>query len=173
MATNFGAKIDDGVPCCDWIGEDGGGYFVKMVRNGIEYGDMQLICEVYDVMCKLLDICPAEMHEVFKVWNEGDLDSYLIEITRDILLFSDADGLPLLDKILDKAGQKGTGKWTVIVALELGVPLTLITESAFSRMLSSRKQERVVASTSLAGPTAKFQGKKLNSSRILGVPCMH
>jgi 6-phosphogluconate dehydrogenase len=154
------AKVDGGTPCCDWIGEEGAGHFVKMVHNGIEYGDMQLICEVYDVMRNLLGMTASEMHHVFKTWSEGELSSYLIEITRDILAVNDDDGLPLLDKILDKAGQKGTGKWTVVTSLELGVALTLITESVFARVLSSMKDERVVASKVLAGPKAHFSGNK-------------
>jgi len=154
------AKVDDDVPCCDWIGEEGSGHFVKMVHNGIEYGDMQLICEVYDIMRNLLGMTSAEMHDVFKKWNEGELNSYLIEITRDILTVMDEDGLPLLDKILDKAGQKGTGKWTVNASLDVAVPLTLITESVFARVLSSMKDERVLASKILTGPKANFSGTR-------------
>lgn len=154
------AKVDGDVPCCDWIGEEGSGHFVKMVHNGIEYGDMQLICEVYDVMRNLLCMTTDEMHDVFKKWNEGELESYLIEITRDILAVKDQDGLPLLDKILDKAGQKGTGKWTVNTSLDVGTPLTLITESVFARVLSSMKDERVLASKILTGPTVQFSGDK-------------
>ncbi|HKI79967.1 MAG TPA: decarboxylating NADP(+)-dependent phosphogluconate dehydrogenase [Ignavibacteriaceae bacterium] len=154
------AKVDDNVPCCDWIGEDGAGHFVKMVHNGIEYGDMQLICEAYQVMKDLLGMSNDEMHNVFKEWNKGELDSYLIEITRDILAFKDIDGSYLVDKILDKAGQKGTGKWTVISSLDTGVPLTLITESVFARILSSIKKERVSASKVLNGPTIKFKENK-------------
>ena len=153
------AKVD-GVACCEWIGEEGAGHFVKMVHNGIEYGDMQLICEIYDVMRKLLGMTAAQMHEVFKYWSESELKSYLIEITRDILAVEDEDGLPLLDRILDRAGQKGTGKWAVTSALELAVPLTLITESVFARVLSAMKEERVVASTLLPGPIAEFSGNK-------------
>lgn len=154
------AKVDDDVPCCDWIGEEGSGHFVKMVHNGIEYGDMQLICEAYDIMRNLLGMTSAEMHDVFKKWNEGELNSYLIEITRDILTVMDEDGLPLLDKILDKAGQKGTGKWTVNASLDVAVPLTLITESVFARVLSSMKDERVLASKILTGPKANFSGTR-------------
>ncbi len=154
------AKVDDGVPCCDWVGEEGSGHFIKMVHNGIEYGDMQLICEVYDVMRTLLHMTADEMHEVFNEWSEGELKSYLIEITRDILAVRDDDGLPLLDKILDKAGQKGTGKWTVVTALELAAPLTLITESVFARVLSSMKDERVLASKILTGPRLHFSGNR-------------
>jgi 6-phosphogluconate dehydrogenase len=137
------AKVD-GVPCCDWIGEEGAGHFVKMVHNGIEYGDMQLICEVYDVMRKLLGMTSAEMHDVFKEWSEGELKSYLIEITRDILAVNDEDGLPLLNKILDKAGQKGTGKWAVITSLDVAVPLTLITESVFARPKPNFSDDRKI-----------------------------
>jgi len=140
------AKVDDGVPCCDWIGEEGAGHFVKMVHNGIEYGDMQLIGETYHIMRNMLKMTPDEMHLVFKKWNEGELKSYLIEITSEILAFKDEDGSPLVDKILDTAGQKGTGKWTAITSLDLAVPLTLITESVYSRILSSMKDKRVTAS---------------------------
>lgn len=154
------AKVDDDVPCCDWIGEEGSGHFVKMVHNGIEYGDMQLICEVYDIMKNLLRMTSDEIHDVFKTWNEGELKSYLIEITRDILAVKDQDGLPLLDKILDKAAQKGTGKWTVNTSLDVATPLTLITESVFARILSSMKDERVLASKILSGPKADFSGDK-------------
>ncbi|MBD3749384.1 MAG: decarboxylating NADP(+)-dependent phosphogluconate dehydrogenase [Sphingobacteriales bacterium] len=154
------AKVDGGVPCCDWVGENGAGHFVKMVHNGIEYGDMQLINEVYQIMKDVLGMSADEMHEVFKEWNEGELDSYLIEITQDILAFKDEDGIPMVDKILDTAGQKGTGKWTGTVALELGIPLTLITESVFSRCLSALKNERVKASKILSGPKISFAGDK-------------
>lgn len=157
---SIAAKVDDGTPCCDWVGQDGAGHFVKMVHNGIEYGDMQLICEAYHLMKDLLGMTADEMHEVFKEWNEGELDSYLIEITRDILAYKDEDGLPLVDKILDTAGQKGTGKWTVISALDEGVPLTLIGEAVFSRVLSALKEERVVAAEVLSGPKPKFTGDK-------------
>ena len=154
------AKVDDGTPCCDWVGDGGAGHFVKMVHNGIEYGDMQLINETYHIMKDVLGMTPDEMHEVFKEWNEGELDSYLIEITRDILAFKDEDGQPLVDKILDTAGQKGTGKWTGTVALDLGGPLTLIAESVFARCLSALKEERVAASSVLGGPTASFDGDR-------------
>ncbi len=136
----------DGIPCCDWIGSGGAGHFVKMVHNGIEYGDMQLIGEVYDLMRTLLGLSNDEMQAVFSEWNEGELDSYLIEITRDILGYREEDGSALLDKILDTAGQKGTGKWTGISALHAGVPLTLIVESVFARSVSSQKEERIAAS---------------------------
>jgi len=154
------AKVEDGSPCCDWVGENGAGHFVKMVHNGIEYGDMQLICEAYQIMRDLLHRSAGEMHNVFKEWNEGELNSYLIEITRDILAYKDTDGKPLVDKILDTAGQKGTGKWTGVAALDLGIPLTLIGEAVFSRCLSAVKDERVKASTILKGPSASFNGKK-------------
>jgi 6-phosphogluconate dehydrogenase len=154
------AKVEDGSPCCDWVGENGAGHFVKMVHNGIEYGDMQLICEAYQLMKDLLGMSAAEMHEVFKEWNRGELDSYLIEITRDILAVKDTDGSALVDKILDTAGQKGTGKWTGIAALDEGVPLTLIGEAVFARCLSAIKEERVAASKVLSGPKPKFEGDK-------------
>jgi len=154
------AKVEDGSPCCDWVGENGAGHFVKMVHNGIEYGDMQLICEAYHLMKDLLGMSADEMHEVFKDWYEGELNSYLIEITRDILAFKDEDGQPLVDKILDTAGQKGTGKWTAIAALDEGIPLTLIGEAVFARCLSAMKDERVKASKVLSGPKPKFEGDK-------------
>ncbi len=154
------ATVDDGVPCCEWIGDGGAGHLVKMVHNGIEYGDMQLICEAYHVMRNLLGMTAGEMHAVFNHWSQGPLKSYLIEITRDILATQDTDGLPLVDKILDKAGQKGTGKWTVNLALDLGVSLTLITESVFARVLSAQKDERVLAARTLAGPQAAFTGDR-------------
>lgn len=152
------AKVDDGTPCCDWVGENGAGHFVKMVHNGIEYGDMQLICEAYQIMRDLLHLSAKEMYNIFREWNEGELDSYLIEITRDILDFTDTDGKPLIDKILDTAGQKGTGKWTAVTALDLGIPLTLIGEAVFSRCLSALKNERVKASKILSGPEKVYQG---------------
>ncbi|NLE46372.1 MAG: decarboxylating NADP(+)-dependent phosphogluconate dehydrogenase [Chloroflexi bacterium] len=154
------AKVEDGVPCCDWVGENGAGHFVKMVHNGIEYGDMQLICESYHLMKEALGLSGEEMHEIFAEWNQGKLDSYLIEITRDILAFKEADGSLLLDSILDKAGQKGTGKWTVISALNMGIPLTLIAEAVLARTLSALKDERVAASKVLSGPAAGFTGDK-------------
>jgi 6-phosphogluconate dehydrogenase len=153
------AKVDDGTPCCDWIGEAGAGHFVKMVHNGIEYGDMQLICEAYHLMKVLLRMSNQEMHEVFAEWNRGELNSYLIEITRDILAYS-SDGEELIDRILDTAGQKGTGKWTVMAALDMGVPLTLIAESVFSRALSSGKEERVRASGILASLSPAYEGDR-------------
>ncbi len=157
---HISAKVDDGAPCCDWVGEDGAGHFVKMVHNGIEYGDMQLICEAYQIMKELLGFTAEEMHEVFAEWNTGDLDSYLIEISRDIMAYKDEDGEALVEKILDTAGQKGTGKWTGVAALELGVPLTLIGEAVFARCLSAQKDERVEASKTISGPTARFEGDK-------------
>jgi len=154
------AKVD-GEPCCQWVGQDGAGHFVKMVHNGIEYGDMQLICEAYSLMENALGMSCDEMHEVFKEWNTGVLDSYLIDITKDILAMKDEDGEPLVDKILDTAGQKGTGKWTGISALDLGVPLTLIGESVFARVLSSLKDERVRASAILGPrPEISFSGNR-------------
>jgi 6-phosphogluconate dehydrogenase len=157
---DISAKVEDGTPCCDWVGEAGAGHFVKMVHNGIEYGDMQLICEAYQVMKDLLGMSADEMHLVFKEWNTGELDSYLVEITRDILAYKDEDGLPLVEKILDTAGQKGTGKWTAVTALDLGIPLTLIGESVFSRCLSAQKEERVKASKILSGPQTAFHGDR-------------
>ena len=154
------AKVDDGTPCCDWVGEKGAGHFVKMVHNGIEYGDMQLICEAYLIMKDLLGMSASEMSEVFARWNGGELNSYLIQITSEILAYKDADGLPLVDKILDTAGQKGTGKWTGIAALDLGVPLTLIGEAVFARCLSAAKDERVKAAALLPGPGGRFTGDK-------------
>ncbi|MDR1900337.1 MAG: decarboxylating NADP(+)-dependent phosphogluconate dehydrogenase [Treponema sp.] len=146
------ARVEGGVPCCDWVGEDGAGHFVKMVHNGIEYGDMQLICETYDIMKKLLLLSHDEMRDTFDEWNRGSLGSYLVEITRDILGCRDEDGQPLVEKILDTAGQKGTGKWTGIAALEFGVPLTLIGEAVFSRCLSAARNERLRASKVFSGP---------------------
>ena len=157
---SISAKVDDNVPCCDWIGEDGSGHFVKMVHNGIEYGDMQLICEAYQIMKDVLKMSNDEMHEVFKKWNEGELSSYLIEITANILKYKDKDGTYLVDNILDTAGEKGTGKWTAAVALELGSSLTLIGEAVFARYLSSLKDQRIEASKQLNGPVVNFSGDK-------------
>jgi 6-phosphogluconate dehydrogenase len=154
------ARVDDGTPCCDWVGENGAGHFVKMVHNGIEYGDMQLICETYQILRDLVGLSSEEMHQVFSSWNKGELNSFLIEITADILGYRDGDGHALVEKILDTAGQKGTGKWTGIEALELGVPLTLIAEAVFARSLSSFKDERVKASEILDFPPVPFQGDK-------------
>ncbi|HHT24046.1 MAG TPA: decarboxylating NADP(+)-dependent phosphogluconate dehydrogenase [Clostridiaceae bacterium] len=154
------AKVDDGSPCCEWVGNGGAGHFVKMVHNGIEYGDMQLICEVYQFMRDYIGMSNEDMQSSFAKWNEGKLDSYLIEITADILGYRDENDEFVLDKILDAAGQKGTGKWTGISALEEGIPLTLIVEAVFSRCLSSLKKERIEASKILEGPRIKFEGKK-------------
>jgi len=154
------AKTPEGEPCCEWIGQDGAGHYVKMVHNGIEYGDMQLICEAYHLMSVLLKYKPMDMHKVFAEWNKGELNSYLIEITRDILAFKDEDKKPLVDKILDTAGQKGTGKWTVISSVEMGIPTTLIAEAVYARCLSALKEERVEASKILKGPRPKFEGSK-------------
>jgi 6-phosphogluconate dehydrogenase len=149
------AKVEDGTPCCDWVGENGAGHYVKMVHNGIEYGDMQLICEAYDLLQRGLGLTADELAEVFVEWNKGELDSYLIEISSHIFAKKDDDGKPLVDKILDTAGQKGTGKWTVFSALDLGQPVTLIGESVFARCLSALKEERVAASKILGGPAAR------------------
>ena len=146
------AKVDDGTPCCDWVGEDGAGHYVKMVHNGIEYGDMQLICEAYQLLKDGLGLDADELHDAFAEWNRGELDSFLIEITSDIFTKKDDDGAPLIDEILDTAGQKGTGKWTCISALDLGIPVTLIGEAVFSRCLSALKEERVKVSKILTGP---------------------
>jgi 6-phosphogluconate dehydrogenase len=154
------AKVEGDVPCCDWVGENGAGHYVKMTHNGIEYGDMQLICEAYYLMKEALGMSNEEMHRVFAEWNQGKLDSYLIEITRDILGFKDEGGAYVIDTILDTAGQKGTGKWTGISALDIGIPLTLIVEAVFARCLSALKGERVVASKVLGGPSAAFEGDR-------------
>lgn len=147
----------DGEPCCDWIGDDGSGHFVKMVHNGIEYGDMQLICEAYHLMKDGLGMSHDEIGDVFTEWNKTELDSFLIEITRDIMKFKDSDGKPLVAKILDSAGQKGTGKWTAVSALDYGMPVTLIGESVFARFLSALKDERVKASQVLVGPKQELK----------------
>jgi 6-phosphogluconate dehydrogenase len=149
---SIAAKVEDGTPCCDWVGEDGAGHYVKMVHNGIEYGDMQLICEAYDLLQRGFGLSADELHTVFADWNTGELDSYLIEISSHIFAKKDEDGAPIVDKILDTAGQKGTGKWTVFSALDLGQPVTLIGESVFARCLSALKDERVNASKILTGP---------------------
>jgi 6-phosphogluconate dehydrogenase len=146
------AKVEDGTPCCDWVGEGGAGHYVKMVHNGIEYGDIQLIGEAYQLLKDGLDLTADEFAEVFTEWNKGELDSYLIEISAEIFAKKDEDGSPMVDKILDTAGQKGTGKWTAISALDLGMPVTLIGESVFARCLSALKDERVLASKVLEGP---------------------
>ncbi len=150
---SIAAKVEDGTPCCDWVGENGAGHYVKMVHNGIEYGDMQLICEAYQMLKQGLGLNADELHDVFTEWNKGELDSFLIEISADIFSKKDEeDGQPMLDKILDTAGQKGTGKWTAISALDLGMPVTLIGEAVFARCLSALKEERTAASKILAGP---------------------
>ena len=154
------AQTDAGEPCCDWVGEGGAGHFVKMVHNGIEYGDMQMICETYQLMKAGLGLSNTEMHEVFTEWNAGELDSYLIEITRDILGYKDEEGNEVVDLILDTAGQKGTGKWTAVAALDEGMPLTLIGEAVFARCLSAMKDERVRASKVLQGHVKPFDGDK-------------
>ena len=154
------AHTDAGEPCCEWVGQDGAGHFVKMVHNGIEYGDMQLICETYQMMKEGLGMSNEEMHEVFTEWNASELDSYLIEITRDILGYKAEDGEAVIDQILDTAGQKGTGKWTADAALNVGQPLTLIGEAVFARCLSALKDERVEAAKVLSGPAASFDGDK-------------
>src|SRR5712672_4747891 len=155
---NIAAKVEDGTPCCDWVGENGAGHYVKMVHNGIEYGDMQLICEAYNLMKTGLGLTADQMHPVFAEWNKGELNSYLIEITRDILAFKDTDGQPLVDKILDTAGQKGTGKWTVISSQDLGIPITLIAEAVYARCISALKAERVAAAKKLKGPKPTIKG---------------
>ncbi|MEN8254839.1 MAG: decarboxylating NADP(+)-dependent phosphogluconate dehydrogenase [Verrucomicrobiota bacterium] len=154
------AHTDAGEPCCEWVGQDGAGHFVKMVHNGIEYGDMQMICETYQMMKEGLGLSNEEMHDVFTEWNESELDSYLIEITRDILGYKTDEGEAVIDQILDTAGQKGTGKWTAISSLDEGQPLTLIGEAVFARCLSALKDERVAASEKLGGPAATFEGDK-------------
>jgi 6-phosphogluconate dehydrogenase len=162
------AKVDNNEPCCDWVGEEGAGHYVKMVHNGIEYGDMQLICEAYDLLKTGLGLSAPELQDIFAEWNQKELNSYLIEITSHIFACMDTDGTPMLDKILDVAGQKGTGKWTVINGLDLGIPLTLISEAVFARSLSSLKDERVAASKILKGPKPSYQGNKqelINSIR--------
>ena len=153
------AKVEDGSPCCEWVGNGGAGHYVKMIHNGIEYGDMQLICEAYQLL-KSADFSNDEIHQILKKWNTGVLDSYLIEISTDILGYKEDDGTHLIDKILDTAGQKGTGKWTGINALDLGMPLTLIGEAVFARCLSAQKEQRVAASKVLQGPGTTFSGDK-------------
>jgi 6-phosphogluconate dehydrogenase len=149
---SISAKVENGSPCCDWVGEEGAGHYVKMVHNGIEYGDMQLICEAYNILKNGLGLNEQELHDVFAEWNKGDLDSYLIEISRDIFAKKDTDGTPLVNKILDTAGQKGTGKWTVINSLDMGVPITLMAEAVYARCVSALKEERVKAARKLKGP---------------------
>jgi 6-phosphogluconate dehydrogenase len=162
------AKTPEGEPCCDWMGENGAGHFVKMVHNGIEYGDMQLICEIYDLMKRGLSMTNEEMHDVFAGWNNGELNSYLIEITRDILGYKDGEGKAVVDIILDAAGQKGTGKWTVVAALDDGMPLTLIGEAVFARCLSAIKEERVAASQEIKGKVTTFRGDRQKFIKDLG-----
>lgn len=160
MFQAIAAKTSDGSPCCDWVGGNGAGHYVKMIHNGIEYGDMQLICEAYHLMKEGLGLSHDAMHEIFAGWNRGDLESYLIEITRDIMAFKDEDGLPMVEKLLDSAGQKGTGKWSVMSSLDLGVPITLIGEAVYARCLSSLKEERMKASKVLKGPSLKYEDDK-------------
>ncbi|MBI1897152.1 MAG: decarboxylating NADP(+)-dependent phosphogluconate dehydrogenase [Acidobacteria bacterium] len=157
---SISAKTPEGEPCADWIGENGAGHYVKMVHNGIEYGDMQLICEAYQLMKEGLGMTNQEMHEAFAEWNQGELNSYLIEITRDILGYRDEQGEYVVDQILDTAGQKGTGKWTTVNSLDLGMPVTLISEAVFARCLSAMKDERVEASQILRGPKAELDGER-------------
>jgi 6-phosphogluconate dehydrogenase len=157
---SIAAKVEDGSPCCDWVGEGGAGHFVKMVHNGIEYGDMQLIAESYHLMKALLALSYPEMQQAFTEWNRGKLDSYLIEITSHIMAYAEADGTPLVERILDTAGQKGTGRWTAITALESGMPLTLVTEAVQARSLSAMKEERLAAARVLRGPEPVFEGDK-------------
>ncbi|MEM5947600.1 decarboxylating NADP(+)-dependent phosphogluconate dehydrogenase [Spirochaetia bacterium 38H-sp] len=164
---SIAAKTPDGKACCDWVGPDGAGHFVKMVHNGIEYGDMQIISEVYHIMKSLLGLSHEEMADIFEQWNRGSLNSYLIEITRDILRYKDSDGTPLLENILDTAGQKGTGKWTGIEALEHGVPVTLIVEAVFARALSAFKEERVRASELFGEPVIPWSGSKEEKAKIV------
>jgi 6-phosphogluconate dehydrogenase len=161
ILQDIAAKVEDGTPCCDWVGEDGAGHYVKMTHNGIEYGDMQLISESYYLMKHLLEMSNEEMHRVFAEWNRGKLDSYLVEITRDILGFKNEGGRYVIDTILDTAGQKGTGKWTAISALEMGIPLTLITEAVLARFLSALLEDRRTASKVLTGPEVQFSGDRV------------
>jgi 6-phosphogluconate dehydrogenase len=181
------AKTPDGVPCCDWVGSDGAGHYVKMAHNAIEYGDIQVICEAYHLMKLGLGLSADQMHQIFAEWNTTELNSYLIEITRDILAYKDDDGEPLVEKILDKAGQKGTGKWFIVNSLDLGIPVTLISESVYARCLSALKEERIKASEVLKGPVTHFKGdakglvedirKALLASKIIsytqGFMCLH
>ncbi len=164
---SISAKVD-GEPCCEWVGENGSGHYVKMVHNGIEYGDMQLISEAYSMLKNITQFNVQQLHDTFTDWNKGDLNSYLIEITAKIFEVKDVDGKPLIDKILDVAGQKGTGKWTVIDALEMGIPLTLISEAVFARCLSALKDERTVASKYLPGPNVEFNGNKEQFAKAVG-----
>ena len=152
------AKMEDGTPCCDWVGEGGAGHYVTMVHNGIEYGDMQLVCEAYNLMKTGLGLTPDQMHDILAEWNKSELNSYLIEISRDILAFKDTDGSPLVEKILDTAGQKGTGKWTVVSSQDMGIPITLIAEAVYARCVSAMKEERVAAAKKLKGPKPTIKG---------------
>ncbi len=161
------AKVDE-EPCCNWVGDQGAGHYVKMVHNGIEYGDMQLICEAYHLLSQALGLSADQLHEIFAAWNQDKLSSYLIEITADILKYKDADGLPLVDKIQDTAGQKGTGKWTAINALDLGIPLTLIGESVFARCLSAQKEERLHAARVLPASGDSYQGDAAELIKAVG-----
>ncbi|MFK7800299.1 MAG: decarboxylating NADP(+)-dependent phosphogluconate dehydrogenase [Anaerolineae bacterium] len=164
---DIAAKVEDGTPCCDWVGANGAGHFVKMVHNGIEYGDMQLICEAYHFMKSVLGMSNQEMSETLAEWNKGVLSSYLIEISAEILAHTEEDGTSTVDLILDTAGQKGTGKWTAVNALDEGIPLTLISEAVFSRFLSALKDERVIASKTLVGPDQAFAGDKVQALKDL------
>jgi 6-phosphogluconate dehydrogenase len=155
---DIAAKVDTGEPCCDWVGDEGAGHYVKMVHNGIEYGDIQLICEAYSLLKNLLGFSCSQMADIFSDWNKKELDSYLIEIASHVFRTEDQDGQPLIDKILDVAGQKGTGKWTALNSIEMGIPVTLIAEAVYARCLSAMKDERVAASKKLSGPKAQFQG---------------
>src|SRR5580692_8067619 len=161
---SIAAKVD-GAPCCDWVGENGAGHYVKMVHNGIEYGDMQLIGEAYNILKNGLGLGAPELHDIFAEWNTGELDSYLIEITRDIFAFKDTDGTPLVDKILDTAGQKGTGKWTIQNSADLGIPITLIAEAVYCRCVSALKDERVKAAKKLKGPRAALTSIAANPAK--------
>jgi 6-phosphogluconate dehydrogenase len=155
------AKVDDGSPCCEWVGEGGAGHYVKMIHNGIEYGDMQLIAEAYHLLKNYVGLSAEELATVFADWNKTELDSFLIEITADILTYKDEDGQLLLDKILDAAGQKGTGKWTIISSAELGQPVSLISEAVYSRCISALKDQRIKAANILSGPAGKFDGDRV------------
>ncbi len=157
---DIAAKVESGEPCCDWVGNEGAGHYVKMVHNGIEYGDIQLICEAYALMSNVLGLSSDEIADIFEDWNKRELDSYLIEIASHIFRTQDTDGKLLLDKILDVGGQKGTGKWTAINSVEMGIPVTLIAEAVFARCLSALKDERVAASKKLKGPSQSFKGDK-------------
>jgi len=166
---SIAAKVDGGTPCCEWVGNDGAGHYVKMIHNGIEYGDMQMICEAYSILKNALAMTPDEMQVVFADWNKGELDSYLIEITQEILGKKDDEtGKPMVDLILDAAGQKGTGKWTSISALDLGCPAPTVVEAVFARAISSMKEDRVLASKQLKGPDTKFEGDKNAFIEMIG-----